>query len=149
MAVTAAWYGLGLEKVAEGSIAFLTDTIKVAMTTVAYTPNQDTDEFWSTPQASEVTGTAYTAGGDALASKTVTYDAGTNEVRLDAADQVWETSTISGARRAVIYKDTGSAATSPLLGHVNFGQDEASSAADFTITWSANGVLRITASVEA
>jgi hypothetical protein len=42
----------------------------------------------------------------------------------------------------VIWKDTGSAATSPLLGYVDFGADETSSGT-FTLQWDAtDGVLR-------
>jgi hypothetical protein len=151
MAVTAFWYTKGLQKVVSGigtgvPIVWTTDAgIKVSLHTVAYTPNQNTDEFWTTPAASEVPATGnYVARGQALAGKT--QDAATaNIVKLDANDTVWAASTIANARYAVIYKDSGTNGTSPLLGYVNFGQDESSSAAAFTITWSTDGILRVTA----
>ena len=149
MAVTAFWYGEGLRRIVSGvgdgtPIVWTTDNIKVAMTTSTYVPDQDLDQDFG-DVTNEVTGTGYTQGGDLLASKTQDYTAGTNIVKLDAADTVWATSTIANAAVAVIYKDTGTPATSPLLGYVLFGQDESSSAADFTITWSSDGILRVTA----
>lgn len=66
---------------------------------------------------------------------------GSAVIWLDADDVTWASSTIT-ARYAVIYKDTGVATTSPLIGFVDFGQDESSSNGNFTIQWSANGILR-------
>lgn len=149
MAVTAFWYGLTLQKIASGvgtgtPIIWTTDTIDVSLHTSTYTPNQDTDEFFDDATNEVAAGGGYTAGGETLASKTQDYTAGTNIVKLDAADVVWSASTIT-ARYAVIRKNTGTAGTSPLLGYVDFGQDESSSSADFTITWSTDGILRVTA----
>jgi hypothetical protein len=143
MAVSHKLYGLGMEKIAEASVDFLNDTVKVALVTSSYTFDQDTHDFWDDVSTNEVSGTGYTAGGETLGTKTVTYDAGTNEVRFDAADVTWTSSTIT-ARYAVIYKDSGVAATSPLIALVDFGQDEVSSNGDFGITWAANSVFKIT-----
>ena len=145
MAVSAKWYGLGLKDLAAQGVNWSSDTIKVALVTSTYTPNQDTDEFWSTPVTNEVSGTGYTAGGVTLASKTLTYDTGTNETRFDAADISWTTASFT-ARYAVVYKSTGTNSTSTLLGYVDFGADETVSAGTFSITWDATGVLKITAS---
>jgi hypothetical protein len=41
-----------------------------------------------------------------------------------------------------VRKDTGTAATSPLLGYVDFGADVSATGAAFTITWDATGVLK-------
>jgi hypothetical protein len=144
MAVTAKVYGLGVKAVVDQSVNWASDTIRVALVDSNYTPNQDTDQFWSTPQAHESTGTGYSAGGTALASKTSTYDAATNEERLDAADVAWTTSTVT-ARYAVVYKDTGTAGTSALLGWVDFGADQSTSAGTFTLQWDATGVIKYVA----
>lgn len=144
MALSANWYGLGLKAVCNQSLNFTTDTIKVGLVTSAYTPNQDTDQFWSTPQASEVSGTGYTAGGITLTSPTIIYDTSTNEVRFDAADIAWTSSSFTG-RYAIIYKSTGTASTSPLLAYVNFGADQTVSSGTFTISWDATGILQVTA----
>lgn len=145
MAVSAKWYGQALLKALNKEIDYDTDTIKVMLCTSAYTPNQDTHVYLS-DVTSEVTGTGYTAGGAALASKTITYTGATNVIMLDAADVTWASSTIT-ARYAVIYDDTpATTATKPLLGYVDFGVDQTSIAGNFTITWDAAGLFTITAS---
>jgi hypothetical protein len=125
-------------------IDFDTDTIKVALLTSAYTPNQTAHDYYDDVVANEVTGTGYTAGGQTLASKTVTQDTANKVTILDAADVTWASSTIT-ARYAVIYDDTPSTnATKPLLGYVDFGSDQSSSNGNFTLTWDATGIIRIT-----
>lgn len=151
MAVTAFWYGkafanaFGGETVGEAvAIDWLSDTIKVAMCTSTYTPAQDTHEFFS-DITNEVTGTGYTAGGATLANKTLTYTGGTNIDAFDADDVSWTSSTIT-ARYAIIYKSTGTASTSPLMGYVDFGADQSTSDGTFLITWDAAGILKVTVS---
>jgi len=144
MAVSAKLYGLFLKDVIDGTapVNLTTDTIKVALTTVTYTPVQDTDQYFSAV-TNEVVGTGYTAGGAVLGTKTITYTALTNVIAFDAADTVWATSSLT-ARYAVVYKDTGVATTSPLIAYVDFGVDEVSVAANFTITWDTAGVFTVT-----
>lgn len=141
----AAVYGLAQQSLANGEVDFDTDTIKVMLTTSAYAPDQDAHRY-KTSVTNEVTGTGYTAGGVTLASKTVTYDPATNTLILDAADPSWPASTIT-ARRAVFYKDTGSAATSPLLCWWDFEADVVSTAGAFTLQLSPNGIVRMAAGV--
>ncbi|WP_041537715.1 hypothetical protein [Carboxydothermus hydrogenoformans] len=144
MAVTAKWYGQALKNILSGNgVNWTGDTIKVMLCTSAYTPDQDTHQFKSSVTG-EVAGTGYTAGGATLANKTITYDAANNKTILDADDVTWANSTIT-ARYAVIYKDTGNAATSLLLGYIDFGADVASSNGNFTIQWDAGGIFTITA----
>lgn len=147
MAVTAKQYGLAIwgqySVTAARRVDWVTDTIKVALLKAAYTPNQDTDNFFSGVSAQEITGTGYTAGGVALGSKTDAYDAASNTNRLDAADAKWEGASFT-SRYAVVYKDTGEAATSPVLSWVDFGEDVTVSSGTFEIKWDAtDGVLRV------
>lgn len=143
MAVTAKNYGNFLLKALNKEIDWDTDTIKVALCTSAYVPNQDTHIYFSAI-TNEVTGTGYTTGGATLGTKTITYDAGTNVTKLDAADVIWADSTIT-ARYAIIYDDTpATAATKPLIAYIDFGADVISSAGTFTITWDAAGITAIT-----
>lgn len=124
-----------------GGIDLDTDTIKVALVTSSYVADQDAhDDFADI--TNEVAGTGYTAGGAALASKAVTADDTDNEGVFDAQDVTWSSSTIT-ARGAVIYKDTGVAATSLLVCYLDFGSDQSSSAGDFTISWNAEGILNL------
>lgn len=142
MAVTALLYGKAFLSFTNGEIDLDTNTIKVALTTSSYTPDQDAHDYFN-DVTNEVTGTGYTAGGATLANKTVTYTSGTNVFKFDADDTTWAISTIT-ARRAVIYKDTGTASTSPLIAYVDFGADVSTAAQTFQITWHANGIFTVT-----
>lgn len=124
-----------------GSIDLDTDTIKVALVTSTYTPDQDAHDNFD-DITNEVSGTGYTAGGAALGTKTVTADNTDNEGVFDAADTVWTTSTIT-ARGAVLYKDTGTASTSKLICYFDFSTDQISSSGDFTIAWNSEGILNL------
>jgi hypothetical protein len=129
------------KKIMDGSIDLDTDTIKVALVTSSYTPDQDAHDFFD-DITNEVSGTGYTAGGATLANKVVSADNTDNEGVFDADDTSWATSTIT-ARGAVIYKSTGTASTSPLIAYIDFGADKSSSAGTFQITWNAEGILNL------
>lgn len=137
-------YGNFLLKALNKEVDFDSDTIKVALLSSSYTPNQDSHDYWDDVSSNEVSGTGYTSGGQALSSKTATYDSATNVVILDAADTVWSASTVT-ARYAVIYDDSGAtAAQKVLIGYVDFGSDQSSTNGNFTVTWDATGIVRIT-----
>lgn len=138
-------YGSFLVKALNKEIDWDTDTIKVALLTNAYTPNQDTHDYFDDVSSNEVAATGgYSAGGNTLANKTITYDSGTNVIKLDADDVTWSTSTIT-ARYAVVYDASPATnATRPLIGYVDFGSDQSSSSGNFTITWDATGIVRVT-----
>jgi hypothetical protein len=137
-------YGQFLSQALNKEIDFDTDTIKVALLTNAYTPDQDAHNYYDDVVANEVTGTGYTAGGNTLANKTNSYNSATNVIVLDADDVTWSSSTIT-ARYAVIYDASPATnATRPLIGYVDFGSDQSSSNGNFTITWDATGIVRIT-----
>lgn len=143
MAGTWKWYGNGLLKAVNGSIDFDTDTFNVMLTTSTYTPNQDTHDFRD-DVTNEVTGTGYTAGGQALTGVTSTYDAATNEVRVAWSDASWASSTIT-ARTAVIYKARGGAATADeLVAFCTNDADVSSTSGTFTVDLPAP-TLKITA----
>lgn len=138
-------YGSLIAKAFNKEVDWDSDTIKVALVTSSYTPNQDTHDYWDDVVANEVSGTGYTAGGATLGSKTATYTSGTNVTAFDAADVSWTTSTIT-ARYAVIYDDTpGTNATKPLIAYVDFGSDQSSSAGTFSVVWNASGIFTTTA----
>lgn len=118
------------------------DTIRVALLTSAYTPNFDHD-FFDDVNAHEASGTGYTAGGVALSSRNITQDNTNDRAIFDAADASWPAATIT-ARYGVIYKSTGTAATSPLIALIDFGENKTSTAGTFTIAFDTDGVLTIT-----
>lgn len=125
-----------------GSIDLDTDTINVMLVTSTYTPDQDTHEYRD-DITNEVSGTGYSAGGSALASKAVTADNTDNEGVFDANDVSWSTSTIT-ARGAVLYKARGGASSADeLICYIDFGSDKISTAGTFTIAWNAEGILNL------
>ena len=148
MAVTAFWLAKALLAAFNKEIDFVSDGINLGLTTSAWTPNQDTMDYYTDVTNELGTANGYTAGGETLANKTL---ATTNNVLTgdNTADIVWTTGageTLT-ARRAFLYDtQTGVAATEPLILWVDFGGDEsASNGGTFTITPNASGLFTITA----
>lgn len=139
-------YGQFIGKALNKEIDWDSDDIRVMLVSSSYSPNQDTHDYLDDVVGNEVSGTGYTAGGIALTSRTNTYDPASNTVVLDAADVTWANSTVT-ARYAVIYNNTGaSSSAKPLIAYVDFVSDQSSTAGNFTITWDAAGIVRLTAS---
>lgn len=135
-------YGKFLEKLASGSINWVSDTVKVALLSSSYTPNQDTNEFFSEVVTYEITGTGYTAGGATVTGKSLYYDAATNTLQLRCNSVSWSNSTLT-ARYAVFYKSTGTNSTSPLIAYVDFDQNVSSTNGTFQIVVPADGLIKI------
>lgn len=130
-----ALYAKGKEKLlsSTNAISLDTDTIKVALVKNDYAQNLTTDEWYSDISAS-VVGTPQT-----LASKSIAGGV------FDAADVTWA-AVASGStfEAVVIYKDTGTAGTSPLLAYIDTitGFPLASNGGDITVQWD-NGAYKI------
>jgi hypothetical protein len=150
MAVSAKWYGTPIKNIFNGAnpVDWDTDTVKVALCSASYTPDQDAHDFFNDITNELATENGYTAGGQTLTSPEVVYDSSTNEVRLKAANPSWSiTGSSVSARYAIVYKSTGTGSTSPLLGYVDFGSTMTVPAGGkLGIEWDATGVLKITAS---
>jgi hypothetical protein len=147
MAIASKMFGKALMSMIQKKVDWQNDTIKVALYTGTLPGTaQDNWQFKSdVATITEITGTGYTAGGAALtanSTRTPGYDSASNTVKLDADDVTWSNSSISAAY-ALIYTDTGTAATSPLWGYIDFGQTFTSSAGDFKITWDAAGIFTL------
>ena len=111
------------------------DTIKLALCTSAYTPAQAHDFFDDI--TNELSGGGYTAGGNTLACSIGYVD---NNVKFDAPDEDFTALTGTNVRYGIIYKDTGTATTSPLIGYVDFGADKTFADATLRFAWHANGI---------
>jgi hypothetical protein len=144
MTVTAHVYGLALTSMLNAQINYPSATVRGMLVTSAYSPNQDTHR-WKSDVTGEAVGTGYTARGLALTSKTVAYSAGSNTTSLDCADFVWAAATVQ-ARYLVIYVDTGTDSTSPLISWVDFGADVTSTGGSFTATVPVAGFAQFAAS---
>lgn len=114
------------------------DTFYIALYTSSATLDATTTAYSAT---NEVSGTGYTAGGEALTNVTPT-SSGTTAF-TDFADVTWSTATIT-ARGALIYN---SSKTNKAVIVLDFGADKTASAGDFTITFPAadasNAIIRI------
>ena len=126
-----------------GNIDLENDTIKIALLTSGYTPDQDSHTAFDDITNEIVTGGGYTTGGATLANSTVSVDNTDNEGVFDADDVTWAASSISNARGAVIYKHHASSTVAFLVGYLDFVINKSSISADFTITFSTEGIVNI------
>jgi len=115
------------------------DTIKV-MLVAAHTPNIDTHTAKADVVADEESGTGYTAGGAALASKTVTQDNTNDRAAFDAADTTWTGLNVGSPSHAIMYDDTH--ASDLLIAY--WILSTASNGGDYTLQWHANGIILLT-----
>ena len=127
-----ALYDKGREKFLTGAINASADTLKCALIKDTYAPTLGSDEFFST-LSSHVVGTPQT-----LTSKTVTGGV------LDAADVTFSAVPTAAVNYCAIYKDTGSAATSPLIALFDTaaGLPVSTNGGDIIIAWD-NGANKI------
>ncbi len=133
MAVVTHFYAEGVNAVFTKTVDPLADTIKMALVDSSYTPDYDTDDFWVIPEANEITGTGYSAGGVTVGSKTFTYNSGTGLWTFSTTvDPSWATATVT-FRYAILYKSTGTDSTSPLLTCADFGSDQSAVAELLTL----------------
>lgn len=125
-------YNRAIELWARGNIDFDTDTFRWMLTTSAYTEDKDAHDYRN-DITNEVTGTGYTAGGNPSSGVTVTLDTVNDRVDIVFGGTTWPSSTIT-ARKAVLYKSRGGAATADEVILVNdFGSDVSTTNGTFTL----------------
>lgn len=150
-------YQRNILKMLDGTIVFLTDTIKMLLvsTAVAYTYDPD-HEFISAGGANDIDDaeanvTNYTrgfagAGRKTLASKTMTANDTNNRVELDCADVVWTAlggGTNQTLAAAVVLKEITNDAASRQFAYLDF-TDTATNGGDITVQIASNGFLNFT-----
>jgi hypothetical protein len=129
-----ALYDKGREKFLNGALSWGSDTIKAVLVDLAYyTQNLATDEFLSS-----IASLARVATSSAFTSKT--YSTGV----ADAADLLFTAVTGASCEALVLYKDTGSDTTSPLIAYIDTatGLPVTPSGSDIPVIWD-NGVNKI------
>lgn len=117
------------------------DTIKLALTSSSYTPDQDAHDFFDDITNEVSASGSYSAGGGTL-TVSLSQDNTDDEGVFDATDVSFTTATIT-ARYAVVYKSTGVSSTSPLVCLIDFGSNQTSTAGTFTITFAAEGIINV------
>ena len=105
------------------------------MLLVSVLPGETEKDTWDfrNDVTNEVTGTGYTAGGAAVTLTVAAVDNANNDVEVTCSAPSWPSSTIT-ALAGIVYKDTGNAATDPLICVVDFGGSVSSTNGTFTAT---------------
>lgn len=130
-------YDATLDHVVRAEIDFASDAFKCLLVTSGYVPNKATHVHRSDVTSEVAPSGSYVAGG-LSAAVAVVNAAGTLDITLGAVAASNATIT---ARGAVYCKDTGNAATDPLVAYIDFGGDITSTAGTFSLTAS---TLRLT-----
>ena len=118
---------------ANGSVNFSTDTFKCCLLTSSYTPSK-THAYRSDVNTYEVTGTNYTAGGNTATATIDATDTTNHKQTISWSITSWPSSTIT-ARYGAIYKARGGAASADeLIGILDFGSNQSSSAGTFAVS---------------
>lgn len=146
MAITVAFYGLTVEKIAEqvgNDVNYLTGTVQLSLHTSTYSPDRDANDFFNDATNEVANGNGYTTGGETLAGKTITYDSASDQVRWDANDVTWTFSAGKTWRYGVMWINTaGASTTDPLYALLTWDSDQTVSTA-YTLQWDAAGILYI------
>ena len=143
-------YNAAKKKLCDGTIAFITDTIKCMLVSSAYTPNAD-DEFVDAITASpsaELSGTGYVAGFGGAGRKSLTANAinvdnVNDRAEFDAADLTWSAIDAGTIKYLVLIKEVTNDAASHLIAAIDIGS-QATNGGDITVTWNAEGILQLT-----
>jgi hypothetical protein len=132
--VANALYDLGRESFLKGEISWNTNNIKaVLVDTGLYTPNLVTDQFLSSIAAGARVATSANLTGKTTAAGVA-----------DADDVTFTAVTGASIEAVVLYQDTGSPATSRLIGYIDTatGLPVTPSGGDITVVWD-SGANRI------
>ena len=123
---------------ATAGINFGTATFKCML--LAGVPTEANLDTWinRSDVTGEVTGAGYTAGGVLVTATVSAVDTTNNRVSVTFSNLApgWTAATISAAA-ALIYRDTGTAATDKLITMVDFGQVVTSTNGSFTVMFTA------------
>lgn len=147
MAITVNWYGLGLQYLLDTPLDLESpggSGVKLALITDAYTPDRDADDFFNDVSGSELAGgNGYTTGGEVLTGVLWSYDAASDQVRLDCDNVTWLFTASKTWRYGVVYVDTaGAASTDPLIALLTWDSNQTVSTT-YTLTIDAAGLLYI------
>lgn len=121
------------------------DTFYMALYTNSATLDASTTAYTTSGETTNTSGSAYVAGGQALANVNPTTSGTT--AFTDFADEVWATASFT-ARGALIYNTTPAHTyTNPSVVVLDFGSDKTASAGDFTVIFptadASNAIIRI------
>lgn len=139
-------FNSGSTGIADGSIDYLNDTIKVMLVTDGYTFNADHDDIDAVIAGEELTVSGYAggfsgAGRKTLGSKTVTNDTTNDRTKFDAADPTaWTLATGEDVKAAIVYKHDTDDATSIPIFYQEFAAPIPTNGGTFTLSFHADGI---------
>jgi hypothetical protein len=114
------------------------DSVSLKVLLVSSVPTEGNFDSWvaRSDVTNEISGTGYTAGGIAQAYTLSAIDTTNNRQGVVYTDNAtaWTTATIT-ALGAIIYKDTGSAATDLLMHFIDFGGSQTVTGGTFGLTY--------------
>ncbi len=122
-------------------VDFNTDTTKIALTTASYVPSATTHNFFD-DITNEVTGTNYTAGGATITTPAITETGGEVSFTGDNITFAYSPAGFTNARYAVLYKDSGTPATSPLIGYYDLATDQSNATVPYSIIFTGGVILK-------
>lgn len=141
-------YNEGALRLLNGADDYLTDTIKMGLSTSVHVPNKDdalldeggADDFVD----GELSGTGYVAGfGNSgrktLASKTVTKDTATDRVKMSSANVTWTAINAGTIVQATILKEITNDAASKPIANCELASSQATNGGDITLSPGTNG----------
>lgn len=143
MAITVSWFGLSMLKIAKADLDIEALTNKLTLHTSTFTPNRDTMDFRNDLTNELSTANGYTAGGAALTTPAWTYDAASNQVRLDFDDISWTFTAGQTWRYGVCQVVRGGASSADeIYALLDWGTDQTVST-PYTLTLNSAGLLYI------
>lgn len=139
------WYAGAKQRIMDhahtGAINLTADTIKVALMSTGHAESQTAHTHWSDVSGDQITALAYVPTGIGTDSITLNGTTGT----YDCTDTVL--SGIGGGPdgtfdQLIVYKDTGTPATSPLISHHDVNETT-TNGGDITLQWDTLGILTL------
>lgn len=144
MAVADGIYGVTIQDIYDATqlaVSVPADTFKLGLVTDTYAPNFNTHAAYA-DITNEITGSGYTAGGNALTTPTFAANTPAGYVRFDAVDRDWTSATFSSAEGAFLIDDTLTVPADPLLSLTDFGAPYGVTSGTFTVQFDTNGIWR-------
>lgn len=140
------WYNSGARDIADRTIDYAADTIKLILVTSAYTPDPDHD--FASDLTNELSGTGYTggfggSGRKTIGSKAFETDTTNNRVELTFGAVTWTAINAGNPKYAILVKEITNDAASRLIAYLDLGT-VVTNGGDLTITPSATlGALQM------
>lgn len=136
-------YANGIKSLCTGDIPWVSGTVKAQLTTNAYTPNFDSDDFRDDVVSYKMSGTT----DQSIGSKAVNIDTANNHVNLDGPATITFSAVTAGSTvtGVALYEDNSAAASDNLICWNEFsGGGLATNGSDIVVTFHTDGHIQFT-----